>query len=162
MKKVALFVASMAFATPIVTTPVSAGIEPFLGEVMLFGPNFCPRGWTAANGQLLAISQHQALFSLLGTNYGGDGRTTFALPDLQGRVPVGVGQGDGLRNYNEGDRGGVEANGTNVTLSHHAHQDATSSVFVAGHAEEGQIINMQPYIGMRYCIALEGVYPSRS
>jgi microcystin-dependent protein len=70
--------------------------DPFVGEIRLFGGNFAPQGWALCNGQLLAIAQNTALFSLLGTNYGGDGRTTFALPDLRGRAPIHMGQGSGL------------------------------------------------------------------
>ncbi|NOT56941.1 MAG: phage tail protein, partial [Deltaproteobacteria bacterium] len=72
--------------------------DPFIGEIIMFGGNFAPRGWAFCNGQLLSIAQNTALFSILGTTYGGDGRTTFALPDLRGRVPVHAGnsQGPGL------------------------------------------------------------------
>lgn len=70
--------------------------EPFLGEIMIFAGNFPPRGWAFCDGQLLPIVQNTALFSILGTTYGGNGQTTFALPDLRGRVPVHVGQGPGL------------------------------------------------------------------
>ncbi len=87
-------------------------MEPFLGQIILVGFNFAPRGWAFCNGQLLSIAQHSALFSLLGTTYGGDGRTTFGLPDLRGRCAVGMGQGPGLSNYTQGERAGQE----NVTL----------------------------------------------
>ena len=87
--------------------------EPFLGELRLTPYNFAPQGWMFANGQLLPISQNTALFSLLGTSFGGDGITTFALPDLRGRVPVSFGQGPGLSNYNLGDKVGAET----VTLT---------------------------------------------
>ncbi len=83
--------------------------EPFLGEVRLFPYNFAPRGWAFCQGQLLPISQNQALFALLGTTYGGDGRVTFALPDLRGRVPLSAGQGPGLSDYALGQAGGAEA-----------------------------------------------------
>ncbi|NNE27169.1 MAG: phage tail protein [Saprospiraceae bacterium] len=83
-------------------------MEPFLGQIQLFGFTFPPTGWALCQGQLLAISQNQALFSLLGTIYGGDGRTTFALPDLRGRTPLGFGQGPGLTNISIGSKGGVE------------------------------------------------------
>ena len=86
--------------------------EPFIGEIKLVGFNFAARGWAFCSGQLLSISQNQALFSLLGTMYGGDGRTTFGLPDLRGRVALSPGQGSGLSNYSQGSRGGFE----NVTL----------------------------------------------
>ena len=88
-------------------------MEPFIGEIVMFGGNFAPRGWAFCDGQLLAISQNTALFSILGTTYGGDGRTTFALPDLRGRAPIGPRNGPGLSDYRLGQRGGVET----VTLT---------------------------------------------
>lgn len=87
-----------------------AGQEPFLGEIKLVPYNFNPQGWAECNGQLLSIAQNSALFSLLGTQYGGDGETTFALPDLRGRVPIGQGQGPGLPNYSMGQQGGSTTN----------------------------------------------------
>ena len=90
-------------------TPARAqAADPFLGEVIWVGFNFCPNGWAPADGTLLPISANAALFSLLGTSYGGDGVRTFALPDLRGRVPVGVGQGPGLQNYVLGQMAGEE------------------------------------------------------
>lgn len=83
-------------------------MEPTLAEIRLFAGNFAPRGWAFCDGQLLPISQNQALFSLLGTIYGGDGRTTFALPDLRGRAPIAPRHGPGLSDYREGQKGGVE------------------------------------------------------
>jgi len=83
--------------------------EPFLGEIRMVGFNFAPQGWALCNGQLLSISQNTALFSLLGTTYGGNGQNTFALPDLQGRVPIHQGQGPGLSPYTIGQMGGEEA-----------------------------------------------------
>ena len=82
--------------------------EPFLGEIKMFGGNFAPRGWALCDGELQNISQNQALFSLLGTTYGGDGRTTFALPDLRGRVAIHPGNGPGLSSYRLGQKGGSE------------------------------------------------------
>ncbi|WP_081959101.1 phage tail protein [Algibacter lectus] len=87
--------------------------ETFLGEVKMFAGNFAPRGWALCQGQLLPISQNDALFSILGTTYGGDGRTTFGLPDLRGRVAMGPGNGPGLSTYREGSKGGRE----NITLT---------------------------------------------
>jgi microcystin-dependent protein len=87
--------------------------EPFVGEIRMFGFGFAPQGWAPCNAQLVPISQNQALFSLLGTTYGGDGVTTFALPDLRSRVPAGQGQGPGLSPYAEGQAGGAET----VTLA---------------------------------------------
>ncbi len=81
--------------------------EPFLGEIKIFAGNFAPRGYALCQGQLLAISQNSALFSLLGTTYGGDGITTFALPDLRGRIPIGQGQGPGLSDRTIGEQGGT-------------------------------------------------------
>ena len=83
--------------------------EPFLGEIRMFGGNFAPRGWATCDGQILPIAQNTALFSLLGTTYGGNGTTTFALPDLRGRVPLHVGQGPGLSPYSLGESTGTES-----------------------------------------------------
>ena len=83
--------------------------DPFVAEIRIFGFNFAPKGWAFCDGQLLPISQNTALFSLLGTTYGGDGRSTFALPDLQGSVPVHPGQGPGLSLYDLGQSGGSQA-----------------------------------------------------
>jgi microcystin-dependent protein len=169
--------------------------EPFIGEIMWIGSNFCPRGWTGAEGQLLSIAQNTALFSLYGTMYGGDGRTTFGLPDLRGRVAVHAGQGPGLANYTQGSRGGLE----HVTLSAnqmptHRHSINASSTATDKNAA-GSIIgspkqktfdpassadvtlaanavstsggnqaheNRSPYITLRACVALEGLFPSRN
>src|SRR5436853_2894344 len=87
---------------------------PYLGEIRLFPYNFAPRGWALCNGQILSIAQNTALFSLLGTTYGGNGQTTFALPDLRGRVPISSGQGPGLTNYTLGEVGGNETVSLNV------------------------------------------------
>ncbi len=84
--------------------------EPFLGEIRMVGFNFAPRGWAFCDGQLLQISSNSALFSLFGTTYGGDGRTTFALPDLRGRYAMHPGSGPGLSTYSLGQRGGTETN----------------------------------------------------
>lgn len=86
--------------------------EPFIGEIRMFGGNFAPRGWAFCNGQIMSIATNTALFSLLGTTYGGNGQTTFALPDLRGRSPIGMGQGPGLTDITQGEAAGVE----NVTL----------------------------------------------
>ena len=88
--------------------PSRNGADPFLGEIMLFGSYFAPRGWAKCDGQLLSIAQYSALFSLLGTIYGGDGRTTFGLPDLRGRVPMHHGSGPGLTPRSQGSRFGTE------------------------------------------------------
>jgi microcystin-dependent protein len=172
--------------------------DPFIGEIKMFAGNFAPQGYAFCDGQLLPINQHQALFSLLGTTYGGDGRTTFALPDLRGRVPVHPGQGAGLIQRQLGERGGQE----NVALSEsqlaaHTHAafgtqeeanskspgnallattqgnrkiyDSTGKANAAldsgtvGSSGGGQEHdNMQPYLGIHFIIALEGIFPSRS
>ncbi|MFT5422861.1 MAG: microcystin-dependent protein [Phycisphaerales bacterium] len=87
--------------------------EPYIGEIAMFAGNFAPRNWAFCDGALLSIASNDALFSILGTTYGGDGRTTFGLPDLRGRVPVSPGQGPGLSNYTLGQKTGVE----NVVLT---------------------------------------------
>lgn len=98
--------------------------EGYIGEIRLFAGNFAPRGWAFCNGQLLAISSNSALFSILGTTYGGDGRTTFALPDLRGRTPIhwGNSTGPGLSSYRLGEKVGTEYNILNITqLPSHSH-----------------------------------------
>lgn len=101
---------------------IMGAVEPYIGEIAMFAGNFAPRGWAFADGQLLPINQFQALFSILGTTYGGDGRTTFALPDLRGRIPLGVGSGPGLPTVTWGQKSGTQS----VTLTEgqipsHAH-----------------------------------------
>ena len=103
----ALFVGSVLAPRPALAQ------EPFLGEIRWVGFNFAPRGWATCDGQIMNIAQNTALFALLGTTYGGDGQTTFALPDMRGRAPVHVGQGPGLSTRDMGEVGGTEA----VTLS---------------------------------------------
>ena len=96
--------------------------EPFVGEIRMFAGNFAPRGWAGCEGQLLAVSQNDALFSLLGTQYGGDGETTFGLPDLRGRIPIHQGSGPGLSPRNIGSRGGQEwVTLTSVQVPAHNH-----------------------------------------
>jgi microcystin-dependent protein len=90
--------------------PPRSGNEPYVAEIALFGFNFAPIGWALCNGQIISISQNTALFSLLGTFYGGNGKSTFALPDLRGRVTIGMGQGPGLSLYDLGQQGGTETN----------------------------------------------------
>ena len=106
--------------------------EPFIGQIQPFGFNFAPRNWAMCQGQILSIAQNTALFSLLGTTYGGNGQTTFALPDLRGRTMVGIGQGPGLSNINWGEQGGTEQT-TLITnnLPSHTHT-ATSTLFAEG------------------------------
>lgn len=96
-------------------------MTPYVGEIRIFAGSFAPRGWALCQGQLLAISDFDALFSLLGTIYGGDGATTFALPDLRGRIGVGSGTGPGLANIRLGERAGAETNMLNTSQIGHAH-----------------------------------------
>jgi len=188
-------------------------MDPFLGQIQPFGFNFAPRGWAMCDGQLLPISSNTALFSLLGTTYGGDGRTTFALPDLRGRACLHQGSGPGLSPRRIGEKGGTEtttisqlnlpphshalsngsavvtvqttnnANATNETDSGNnglgtsgsmpdifrespAGSDHLAGVTISGETNMtggGQSFsNMQPYLVVTWCIALEGIFPSRS
>lgn len=170
-------------------------MDPYIGTIAFFGFNFAPRGWATCQGQLMSISQNTALFSLLGTMYGGDGRTTFALPDLQGRFPMGQGQGPGLPNYGQGQAGGSpQTTLTQNNLPAHTHAVGTAAQptskspqgnvpavstggaaygpAVDGGAMNGSMIQpaggsqpfstMPPYLVGNWCIALEGVYPSRN
>jgi len=169
--------------------------DPFIGEIKMFGGTFAPRGWALCNGQLLAISQNQALFSLVGTYYGGDGRTTFGLPDLRGRVPIHQGSGPGLTPRSIGDKVGVErvtltpgelpahshdlrcAQARSDTQNPHANVLARGTEDLYGPADNlvelspsalstvggsQQHNNMQPFIGINFIIALQGVFPSRN
>jgi microcystin-dependent protein len=167
--------------------------EPFIGQIQPFGFNFAPRGWAFCNGQLLPIAQNTALFSLLGTTYGGDGRTTFGLPDLRGRAALHYGQGPGLSDRRLGQRSGTETNTLQVAnLAAHTHKAQVSSALgntdvATGHylaqtpednyhsttdgsmggtsASTGNnqaVNNMQPYLTINVCIALTGIFPSRS
>ena len=167
--------------------------EPFLGEIRAFGFTFAPQGWLACQGQMMSITQNSALFSLLGTMYGGDGRVTFGLPDLRGRTAISLGQGPGLSNRTQGELSGSEQ----VTLigaqiAPHTHWVTASSqasgkspggsfpAYTADSSSYGsatdltmnpQMIrpnaggqphdNMQPYLVLNYCIATEGIFPSR-
>ena len=124
-------IGALAFAG-IMAAPVAQAQEKYIGEIFLTGANFCPRGTAAAEGQLLAISQNSALFSLFGTYYGGDGRTTFALPDLRGAAAIGTGQPPGGNDVDSGQRGQVSRGPGVGTL------------------------------GLKYCVVMQGIYPSRS
>lgn len=176
-----------------------AGPEPFVGEIMMFGSNFCPRGWANLDGQLLPINQNDALFSLLGTTYGGDGRTTFGLPDLRGRVPLHMGQGPGLTNKNLGAKGGTEKHTLTISeMPKHQHglnaskgkgsQPVPTGNLLATKKPKSKMYamskagaltpmnkaavgpvgksqahnNMPPFLALRFCMALQGVYPSRN
>lgn len=170
--------------------------DQFLAEIRIFPFNFPPTGWAFCNGQLLPISQNTALFALLGTFYGGDGKSTFALPNLQGSAPLHQGQGSGLSEYFIGQTGGSES----VTLlqsempfHNHSMSGATSDPALAkvvtpdsswGLSQGGGIYqntqntqlspqavapaggslphnNMQPYLTLNFCIALQGIFPPR-
>ncbi len=114
--------------------------EPFVGEIRMFAGNFAPRGWSFCDGQLLAVSQNDALFSLLGTIYGGDGRTTFGLPDLRGRIPLHAGSGPGLSPRRLGAKAGAEK----VTLTvnqfpSHNHTLKASSGIPSDHSPKGLV-----------------------
>ena len=118
-----------AASTLSVATPSYAGVDPYIGEIMMVGFTFCPRGWAEANGQLLQINSNTALFSLYGTIYGGDGRTTFKLPDLRGRVPMHTGDGPGLSPRQMGQGGGAETNTlTANNLPAHSHPATVTTV----------------------------------
>jgi microcystin-dependent protein len=125
-------------------------MEPFIAQIMLFGGNFAPRGWAFCDGQLLPISNHQALFSLIGTTYGGDGRTTFALPDLRGRVPCHAGTGPGLSPRQIGQRFGEEdvtLSEANMPVHSHALQTAASGALDPRGQAGGSLGPAQIYVG---------------
>ena len=174
--------------------------DQFVGEIRMFGFNFAPTGWALCNGQLLPLSQNTALFSLLGTTYGGDGKSNFALPNLEGSAPLQAGQGPGLPLYDLGQTGGTETvTLTSSEMPAHTHQPVrcntdggdqnspTGNVWSLGGAILGLKMyasaagsgpamnaaafspaggsqphnNMPPFLTLNFCIALQGVYPSR-
>jgi microcystin-dependent protein len=191
---------AMALLSLSIFTPkqAHAQTEPFIGQMTLFAGSYCPRSWAMADGQILAISSNQALFSLLGTIYGGDGRTTFALPDLRGRVPVHMGTGPGLSPVPQGQKFGREIVSLDSSnLPSHSHTvNATDaignkkgpgtdllaksslpedSIYHDGPANKEMHPSMisntgsneafgirNPSLGLRWCVSLQGVYPSRS
>jgi microcystin-dependent protein len=131
------FAAMAAALSCVAFAPQQAAAQavPYLSTIQWFGSNFCPVGWASAEGQLISIASNTALFSLLGTTYGGDGRTTFALPDLRGRSPLGVGQGPGLSNYTLGEQAGdrtVTLNAQN--LPQHSHPASLTATLRASSA----------------------------
>lgn len=163
--------------------------EPFLSELRIMSFVFAPKGWALCNGQLLPINQNQALFSLLGTTFGGDGRVNFALPDLRGRVPIHVGSSHTL-----GEKGGEQAHTLSIAeIPTHTHtlsgknanagtNDPTGSSFanaaaiyhlpttltsllpatVANVGGSQAHLNMQPFLTLSFCIALQGIFPSQT
>jgi len=112
--------------------------DPFLAEIRLFAGNFAPKGWAFCAGQVLPISQNTALFALLGTTYGGNGQTTFCLPDLRGRTPIGAGQGPGLQDYSLGQQAGLEVTTLLVTqLPPHTHTYSNGTLAIAAASTPG-------------------------
>ena len=136
--------------------------EPSFGDIAWFAGSYAPRGWATASGQLLSIAQNTALFSLFGTTYGGDGRTTFALPDLRGRIAIGAGQGPGLSNRTLGQRGGqLEQSITLEQTPRHQHNEPDGDV--TGTTGKSYPISIeQPWLALNFQVALEGIYPARS
>jgi microcystin-dependent protein len=119
--------------------------EPFVGEIRMFAGNFAPRSWAFCDGQLLAVSQNDALFSLLGTTYGGDGRTTFGLPDLRGRIPIHAGSGPGLTPRNLGSKGGAEKVTLTVNqIPSHTHPLQASQSSATERRPEGKVFAQTP------------------
>lgn len=119
--------------------------EPFVGEIRMFAGNFAPRGWALCDGQLLAVSQNDALFSLFGTIYGGDGRTTFGLPELRGRVPVHAGSGPGLTPRILGSKAGTENESVSIaSLTAHTHAYQASTNIADESAPTGNVLAQAP------------------
>ena len=144
--------------------------EAFIGSIVLFAGNFAPRNWAFCNGQILNIAQNTALFSIVGTTYGGNGQTTFALPNLNGRVAIGAGNGPGLTPRSLGEMSGSEgvtltaaqvpSGLTPVTVDLPQTSDTQQVAKVAAGGNQPHS-NMQPYTAMNYIICLYGIYPSR-
>jgi len=136
--------------------------EPYLGEVLLFGGDFAPDGWAFCDGQLLSIDENQALFNILGTTYGGNGQTTFALPDLRGRAAVEAGAGLGLPNVALGQQYGAASTTLNLTQvpQHAAPLADGGSTGVTGGSQPVNIQN--PSLGLNYIIAVQGIFPSQN
>ena len=134
-------------------------MDPFTGEIRIVGFNFAPQGWATCDGQIMPLEQNPALFSLLGTTYGGDGKSTFALPDFRGRAPIHQGQGPGLSQRSLGEVGGQEA----LTLSTQRAEipQAPDNPTILSYAPGGQAANnMQPFLTALFIIALQGHFPT--
>lgn len=139
--------------------PANAGIDPYIGEIIAVPFSYCPDGWAEANGQTVSVYQNQALYSLLGTTFGGDGQNTFGLPDLRGRVPLGYGNGIGLTSHQLGEKGGKEVVAITSSATAASTTGISSSNVVS--AVVPNVSTLQPYLTLRYCIATQGIYPVR-
>lgn len=162
--KRALLVASLTSVALLTAQPAAAcGSEPYIGEVCTFTFGWCPQGYAAANGQMLPINQNQALYSLLGTTYGGDGRTNFALPDLRGRVVVGAGAGaPGLPAVTLGQKRGAESVSVSPLPTHTHPATVASTAGPTYGVSSGQAVpTVPPELGLNFCIATQGIYPAR-
>jgi microcystin-dependent protein len=142
---IGIFLLASALVAGMVWSPPAQAMEPFIGQIQIFGFNFAPRGWAHCDGQLLSISSNTALFSLLGTTFGGDGRTSFGLPDLRGRVAVHVGNGPGLPQVRWGERAGAHSVVlTNNNLPSHNHAATVNASSLQG-TEQGPADNVLAY-----------------
>ncbi len=174
-------------------------MDPFVAEIRIFPFNFAPKGWAFCDGQILPLSQNTALFSLLGTTYGGDGKSNFALPNMQGNAPMHPGQGPGLSLHDLGETGGSDTVSLlESEIPSHLHtmmaftglgnrlvpggnsisRETGANTFIAATANPPQVNmsdnavtpaggdqphnNLQPYLTLNFCIALQGVYPPRT
>ncbi|UBM59616.1 tail fiber protein [Marinilongibacter aquaticus] len=125
--------------------------EPYVGEIRMFAGNFAPRSWAFCDGQLLAVSQNDALFSLFGTIYGGDGRTTFGLPDMRGRVPIHAGHGPGLSSRNLGSKGGVEkVTLTTNQMPSHGHKTKASKALANTASPESAVLATSSQVSLYF------------
>jgi microcystin-dependent protein len=130
----------------------------FIGEIRMVGFDFAVAGWAFTGGQTIAISQNNALFTLLGTTYGGDGQTTFMLPDLRSRMPMHMGQGVGLSSRTIGQRGGAET----VTFPSAPVPSAPVAPIQALASHASPVESMSPFLAVSFIIALQGIFPSRN
>tara|TARA_R110002050_G_scaffold57866_2_gene130140 strand:- start:4896 stop:5375 length:480 start_codon:yes stop_codon:yes gene_type:complete len=137
--------------------------ESLTGEIKMFAGNFAPRGWAFCDGQLLSISQNTALFSLLGTTYGGDGRTTFGLPDLRGRTAVHANQTNDVNNVRLGQKGGIiSKNLLLISIPENVDKNSKKAKVLIDNGASNRSYTQSPYLGVNYIICLYGVYPSRN